>query len=65
MTNEPHRGFRSELTGIINFYSLDSESDSPDFILAEFLEDCLDAFDKAVNQRERFFGRKDELVGTP
>lgn len=32
-------------------------SDTPDFILATYLINCIGAFNKAVNDRERWYGR--------
>lgn len=49
--------FRKELEQLINKCSLENESDTPDFILAEYLTDCLKAFDKAVFNRETWYGR--------
>lgn len=43
---------RKELAEVINKWSLDNGSDTPDFVLAEFLESCLLAFDMATKQRE-------------
>lgn len=40
--------FRKELASVINKYSKENGSNTPDFILAEYLEDCLSAFDKAT-----------------
>lgn len=40
------------------------ESDTPDFILAEFVEICLHAFDLGVNKREVWYGRPEEEVKT-
>jgi hypothetical protein len=42
---------REELRHAINYTSTESESDTPDFILAEFLIACLDAFAGATNAR--------------
>jgi len=50
--------FRLELEGLINKNSLENNSDTPDFVLAEFLNGCLKAFDNAVNKREKWYGRK-------
>jgi hypothetical protein len=47
---------RKSLQEIINAASAENGSNTPDFILAEYLEDCLKAFDKAVNQRSRWYG---------
>ena len=44
--------FRTKIEAAINEQSLENESNTPDFILAEYLGDCLLAFDKAINKRE-------------
>jgi hypothetical protein len=50
--------FRQELENLINKNSLENCSNTPDFVLAEFLNGCLRAFDTAVNEREKWYGRK-------
>ena len=52
--------FRKELESLINVNSAENKSDTPDFILAEYLCSCLDSFDVATNKREAFYGRKNE-----
>jgi len=47
--------FRKELETLINKHSMENGSNTPDFILAEYLTDCLHAFDKATNQRHSTF----------
>jgi len=37
---------------------MENASDTPDFILAQYLSDCLAAFDKAVRERERWYYTK-------
>ena len=49
--------FKTKLTMLINEYSLEDDSDTPDFILARFIEGCLKAFNKAVQQRETWYVR--------
>jgi hypothetical protein len=49
--------FRGELRALINSYSKENQSDTPDFILAEFMDDCLRAFDAATVRREEWYGR--------
>ena len=44
--------FRKDLEISINACSMENGSDTPDFILAEYLEDCLRAYDKTVRARE-------------
>ena len=41
----------------INIEGREMDSDTPDFILAEYLLACLDAFEMANNQREAFYER--------
>jgi hypothetical protein len=50
--------FRRELREIINKHSKENGSDTPDFILAEYLTDCLRAYDKAVRIREHWYGKE-------
>lgn len=50
-------GMRHELTSLLNRYCMESGSDTPDFILANYLMDCLRAFDLALQQREHWYGR--------
>ena len=49
--------FRKELERLINRESRESGSNTPDFILAEYLIDALAAFDRAVMRREQWYGR--------
>lgn len=49
--------FEKELVALINRHSLESGSNSPDFLLAEFLTAQLKLFDITVNAREKWFGR--------
>ena len=38
--------FKKDLTGIINEHSLENEFNLPDFLIAEYLVDCLLAYKK-------------------
>lgn len=49
--------FLDELTAVINRYSMENGSDTPDFLLAAYLAECLTAYDKAVSAREKWYGR--------
>jgi len=46
-----------ELRALINRHSAENGSDTPDYILAEFLVDCLAAFGRTVRDRDRWYGR--------
>lgn len=49
--------FEKELKQLINRYSIENESDTPDFILAQYVRVCLNAFNEASNAREKWYGR--------
>lgn len=50
--------FRDELRSLINRHSMENGSNTPDFILADFLQGCLELFDKSILSREGYFGTK-------
>jgi hypothetical protein len=56
-SSAPPPTFLSELTHLINRYSLENESDTPDFILAQYLRDALTALGKTLAAREKWYGR--------
>jgi len=49
--------FQKELAALINEYSKENDSDTPDFILARYLNAVLDNFNAAVMDREQWYGR--------
>lgn len=49
--------FEKALRDLINAHSAENASNTPDFILAQYLDSCLLAFDTAVQQREAWHGR--------
>lgn len=61
---ESESAFRNELQIIINCHSRENGSDTPDFILAEYLSDCLRAFDNATTKRAYWYGHKKQPVPT-
>ena len=56
MLNEAE--FRTELENLINRYSVENDSDTPDFLLAEYLVQQLKTWDQYVTRREHWYGRK-------
>ena len=46
----------NEIKDVLNKHNTESCSNTPDFILAEYLITCLGAFDKAVNDRSEWYG---------
>ena len=48
--------FEVELKQLINRYSQENGSDTPDFILASYLARCLDAWNEACAARDKWYG---------
>jgi hypothetical protein len=48
--------FALELERLLNRHSMENGSNTPDFILAEYLRNCLSAFNQASTHRERWYG---------
>ena len=45
-----------EIAAALNRCSAENGSDSPDYILADYLLGCLRAFDRATQQRDKWHG---------
>ena len=54
--------FRKELEEVINRHSMENGSNTPDFILAEYLDDCLQNFDKTSRAREKWYGKELKII---
>lgn len=52
---EPKPSFQDQLTALLNAHSLEGVSRTPDYILAQYLFDCLAAFNAAVDARESWY----------
>jgi len=51
--------FRKELTALINRYSKENESDTPDFILADYLIGCLNNFNGIMVHRKQWYNNRE------
>lgn len=49
--------FERQLLELLNITSQENASNTPDFILAQYMIACLAAFNTAVQQRETWYGR--------
>lgn len=56
---------RDEIKAAINRHSAENGSNTPDFILAEYLTDCLEVWDRTVRAREKWYGREPKVVDAP
>ncbi len=66
-TNEKMEGrpsFEQELTALLNRHSKENFSNTPDFILAEYLTGCLEAFNKTAQARDKWYGINTIYWGT-
>lgn len=57
--------FQTKLKNIINYHSKENGSNIPDFILAQFLSDSLEAWNKNVSRREEWYGRRPNSIKIP
>ena len=53
-----YEAVQKDFTDVINRHSLENESNTPDFILAEYLVMCLRAFTISSRARERWYGKE-------
>jgi len=47
--------FKRELESLLNRYSKENDSNTPDFLLSEYLIDCLEVYNKALKNRDKWF----------
>jgi len=53
--------FKIEIENLINIHSIDNELNTPDYILADYLVNCLENYRKINEQREKWYGRGAEV----
>jgi hypothetical protein len=56
--------FKKELTNLINKYNIESGSNTPDFIICEYLINCLLTFNSIQKNREKWYGRELDVAQT-
>ncbi len=54
---KPMSDLEKKIEQAINSVSAENDSNTPDFILAQYLISCLAAFNTAIQQRETWYGR--------
>ncbi len=62
--SEKQERLADDIRSAINRVSRENVSNTPDFILAEYLLSCLDAFEKASLAREKWYGQHLHIFGT-
>lgn len=53
--------FEKELENLINCHSIDNKYNTPDFILTDYIIECLKIFGKSVSWREKLEDRTKNL----
>jgi hypothetical protein len=53
-----NNNFVEELQNLLNRHSIENESDTPDWILAEYIRKTLEAWNDSVLQRDKWYGHK-------
>lgn len=58
------------LETLVNRHGVEKESDTPDYLLAQYLRGCLDAFNTTVRARDHWYGfqpwpLRGQVQGTP
>jgi len=48
--------FEKELRELVNKHSIENGSDTPDFILAQYMFSCLSNYQNTVKARDKWFG---------
>lgn len=54
--------FEKELEGLINRHSMESGSNTPDYILVEFMKNSLENFHQATRLRDNWYGGKRSVI---
>jgi len=60
----PTTHFQKDLADLLNRHCAENESNTPDFILAEYMLSCLLAFNAASKKREQWYGRSLSINAT-
>ena len=54
--------FQKGLENLINKFSMENESNTPDFLLAKYLRNCLANYNEITKAREAWYGREPKPV---
>lgn len=55
-------GFEKELESLINRYSMESGSNTPDYIIVEYMKNSLENFHHATRLRDNWYGGKRSVI---
>lgn len=54
--------FEKELENLISRHSKEATSNTPDYILAEYMSNCLNAFHRATQIRDNWYGGRRSII---
>ena len=54
--------FEKELTNLINKYSMENGSDTPDFLLSSYLMGCLENWGLITKKRDTWYKSSEEVI---
>lgn len=60
--NNERSSFEKELELLINKYSKESKSNTPDFILADYMKNSMESFHLATRLRDNWYGGKRSII---
>ena len=56
--------FEKRLAALLNEFSMENASNTPDFLLADYLINCLNSWNACVVAREQWYGRMTSVPET-
>ncbi len=64
MPDNTSLSLEQELKALLNRHSAEGRSNTPDFILAEFMVECLGIWHRATRKRDKWWGVDHKVGGT-
>ena len=59
--DEKYEALTREISSVLNKYIQENRSNTPDYMLAEFMLGCLNVYENTISKREVWFNRPDPL----
>lgn len=60
--DEKYEELKREVAAVLNKYSQENRSNTPDYMLANFMLGCLNVYENTISAREVWFGRPDPFA---
>lgn len=59
MIDNEFENLKKDIAAILNKYSQENRSNTPDYMLADYMLGCLNVYENTISAREKWFGRPD------